>query len=398
MTELEQKAKEINEANNKAIHDLQLENERKLAGFISNSAFEEFKVKTLATLDAMDKELAALKVGTVKGAITDAAKEMAEFRGWMEKSRKMGIAAISGAMGAPEGKVLTIADSTHAGVLAPYEYVENIIKSVTLFSPLRSVANVRQTSAYAAEFPTQSAIGAATWVAESAEKTETTGLTYALTEIPTHEMKILYKATQKMLEDSRFNLEAEISDACGRGFGLLEGTAFYSGNGTTAPQGIITNSTVLADARNVITDNVLSFDDFIGTQYQLASYYAKNAAWLFNRSTMGVVVSLKSATTNTYLLQPSLQAGQPAMILGSPVYEWADFPAITSTTLSDAQLVLAYGDFRQGYTIVDRVDLVIQRLIEKYAEFGMIGFLARKRVGGAVVLPEAIQLLKNQTT
>ena len=140
----------------------------------------------------------------------------------------------------------------------------------------------------------------------------------------------------------------------------------------------------------------------IGTQYQLASPYAKNAVWLLNRSTMGVVVTLKSATTNTYLLQPNLQAGQPPTILGSPVYEWSDFPAITSTALGttpgDGGIVLAYGDFKAGYKIVDRVDVVVQRLIEKYAEFGMIGFLVRRRVGGAVVLPEAIQLLKNITT
>jgi HK97 family phage major capsid protein len=149
----------------------------------------------------------------------------------------------------------------------------------------------------------------------------------------------------------------------------------------------------------VITDNTLAFDDFIGTQYQLANIYAKRAAWVLNRSTLGTCVGLKSATTNTYLLQQNLQLGQPVTILGSPVYEWSDFPAITAATgLTDATMILGYGDFKAGYAIVDRVELYLQRLIEKYAEFGMIGFLARKRVGGVVVLPEAIQLLKNITS
>ena len=120
---------------------------------------------------------------------------------------------------------------------------------------------------------------------------------------------------------------------------------------------------------------------------------------MLNRSSLGVVVGLKSATTNTYLLQPNLQAGQPSNILGLPVYEWTDIPALTAATgITDAAMIAAYGDFRAGYEIVDRVDIVIQRLIEKYAEFGMIGFLVRKRVGGGVILPEAIQLLKNQTS
>ncbi len=395
MTELESKVAEINAANNKAIADFQVENDRKLKEKASDIELKELKAQFDKRLEEHAQEIARLKSPERQLAqIPDREVKAKAFVDFLRKGAQ--------ALTPDERKVLTIADSDHAGVLAPYEYVQEIIKAITLQSPLRQLATIRQTDKYAVDFPTESAIPAATWVAESAEKTETTGLTYALTEIKTFEMKMLLKATQKMLEDSSFNLEAEIADVAARKLGVLEGTAFYSGNGTTAPEGITTNATVLADARNVLTDNTLAFDDFIGTQYQLASAYAKAAAWLMNRSTLGVCVGLKSATTNTYLLQPNLQAGQPAMILGSPVHEWGDFPAVPSTTLSttpgDGGIVLAYGDFRVGYKIVDRVDVFIQRLVEKYAEFGMIGFLVRKRVGGGVVLPEAIQLLKNITT
>jgi len=106
---------------------------------------------------------------------------------------------------------------------------------------------------------------------------------------------------------------------------------------------------------------------------------------------------MKSATTNTYLLVPNLQAGQPANILGSPVYTWAAVPALTSTTAADGVVILLYGDFRQGYTIVDRVGITIQRLNELYAAAGMVGFYVRARVGGGVVIPPAIQMLKNVT-
>lgn len=332
---------------------------------ITKGDLDTFKAKVDDRLNAIDTEMAKAKAPG-RGAIDTTAAEMSSFRGWLDISRKMGIAALAGAQGAPEQKVLTIADTASAGVLAPYEYVNDIIKKITEYSPIRQLATIRQTSAYAVELPTRSAIGVATWVNESAEKTETTGLTYGLVEIPTFEMKILYKATQKMLEDARFNIEAEISDAEGRGFGLLEGTTFYNGNGTTAPEGLITNSTVLADAASVITDNTIAFDDFIKTFYLLASPYAKNGSWVLNRGTLGVVVGLKSATTNTYLLQPNLQAGQPPTILGAPVHECADFPALSASTgIPDAQMILAFGDFRAGYTIVDRVEIYIQRLIEK---------------------------------
>jgi HK97 family phage major capsid protein len=337
-------------------------------------------------MDEHEKEIAKLKTPAIN--VQDGPAPDLKARAFSNFLRK-GI----GGLEPEERKVLTIADTAHAGVLAPPEYVNQIIKNAYLQHPIRTVATVRQTSAYQVELPTETAIGVATWVAESVEKTETTGLTYALTTIVPQEMKILYKATQKMLEDSAFNLEAEIASAVGRAFGNLESTAFYSGNGTTTgPAGMSVDTTVLADTNPMNTHDVLVFDDFLETQYLLASPYIANAAWLLNRATMGSILALKSATTNMYLVQPNLLQGQPAMILGSPVYEWSAVPAWAATA---SQIVALYGDFRQGYCVVDRVDIIIQRLIERYAEFGMIGFLARKRVGGAVVLPEAIQLLSN---
>ena len=380
---------EMNENLNKFIADSQKVHQEFEKGYIHRDTFENEK-KALATR----LEQVELKLQRPPAIPEPKTEQEALHRKVFGKFLRKGL----GALEPEEQKVLTIADSTHAGILASPEYGNMIIKGFTAMHPLRQLAKIRQTSAYAVEEYTETALPVATWVAESAEKTETTGLTYGLTELKTFEMKILLKATQKMLEDSSFNLEQEIADVSGRKMGVLEGTAFYSGNGTTAPEGIITNATVLADAKSVITDNTLAFDDFIATQYLLASPYARNAAWL-NRSSLGVVVGLKSATTNTYLLQPNLQAGQPSNILGSPVYEWTDIPALTAATgITDAAMIAAYGDFRAGYEIVDRVDIVIQRLIEKYAEFGMIGFLVRKRVGGGVILPEAIQLLKNQTS
>lgn len=395
MTELEAKAAEIQTANSKLIAEMQAENERRLKGFVSDAAFADLQATWQKKWDAQEVEIAKLKKPETKSLEIDPTVETKAFSAYLRK----GVSAL----GPEERKVLTIADSTHAGVLAPAEYVNEIIHYASVMHPMRQIATVQQTDRYAVQFPTETAIGVATWVAESGTKSETTGLTYALTTVTPQEMKILYKATQKMLEDSQFNLEAEIAQAVGRAMGTLEGTAFYSGDGsTTGPEGITINSTVLADHRDVATDNTLAFDDFIGVQYQLESPYARNASWVFNRSLMGVVVSLKSATTNTYLLQPNLQAGQPPTILGSPVYEWSDFPAISSTTLSstpgDGGVVLAYGDFRWGYRVVDRVGISIQRLNELYAADGMIGFYARFRVGGGVVVPAAIQLLKNITS
>ncbi len=390
--EIEVKLTEIREADKKAIADFQVENKHALDQKASEVRLAEVKAEFDKKFEAQEVELAKIKAGGLKAPETD--KDRPEHKAYGKFLRK-GIEALS----PDERKVLTIADSTHSGVLAPAEYVKDILHYAYLQHPMRELATVQQTSAFEIQVPVETAIGAATWEAESATKAETTGLTHALVTIIPQEIKILYKATQKMLEDSAFNLEAEIASAVGRAMGTLEGTSIYSGNGTTTGcEGITVNATVLADAFPATADNTLALDDFFKTNYLLASVYAQNGSWVLNRSTMGVIVQLKNATTNQYLLEPSLQKGQPAMLLGHPIYEWADFPAITSTTLTDGQFVAGFGDFKRGYYIVDRVGLTIQRLNELYAAAGMIGFYARARVGGGVVVPEAIQLYKNITS
>lgn len=391
MDELEKKVAEIAEANKKAIADFQTENDRLLKEKASQVKLDELKAAFDKRIEEHELELAKLhKPATAAADDKEADKVYHKaFDTFLRKGY--------GSLSPDERKVLTIADATHAGVLATADYVNQIIHYGYTQHPFRQVANIRTTSKYEVQLPTNDAYGVATWVAESSQKSETTGLTYAITTCIPQERKVLYKATQKMLEDADFNIEAEIAYAVGRAFGDLESTAFYSGNGTTTgPEGINTNATIEADHADLTTDNTIAFDDFIKTQYLLEDPYVANASWLMHRSTLGTCVGLKSATTNTYLLVPNLQQGQPATILGSPVYTWSAITAQADATPGDDEVILFYGDFRQGYTIVDRIDLTIQRLNELYADYGMVGFLARGRVGGAVTVPAAIQKLRNQ--
>ena len=390
MTEQEMTAKieEINAKNNKTIADIQVENDRKLKGFLSDAAFLEHKAQMQKRFDETELELAKLKSTKLEAPNVEPTLHAKAYGKYLRQQD----------LAPEEQKILQIGQPTYAGVLAPPEYVNQILHYAYVQHPIRQVANIRQTDKERVYLPVNDAYGVATWEAELATKTETTGLTYAQTTVIPQETKILYKATQKMLEDSMFNLEVEIAYAAGRAFGNLESTAFFSGNGTTTgPEGINTNAAIEADHIHNVTDNTLAFDDFIITQYTLEEPYIPNASWLMNRTTLGVCVGLKSATTNTYLLVPNLQAGQPSMILGSPVYTWAAVTACAASTgLTDDQIILLYGDFRQGYTIVDRVGMTVQRLNELYAADGVIGFYVRARIGGAVVIPPAIQKLRNQ--
>ena len=92
------------------------------------------------------------------------------------------------AMEADEVKALTVGDSSAAGYLAPNEYVRELIKTLTEISPMRSIARVRTTTSKAIEIPSRTATFSAQWVSEQGTRSETTGYTTKLEQIPTHEL------------------------------------------------------------------------------------------------------------------------------------------------------------------------------------------------------------------
>jgi len=85
----------------------------------------------------------------------------------------------------------------------------------------------------------------------------------------------------------------------------------------------------------------------------------------------------------------SLQGGLTNTILGQPYVEATDMPSIAQNAFP-----VAYGDFRRAYMIVDRVSLAVLRDPFTQATTGNVRYIARRRVGGQVVLPEAINKLK----
>lgn len=380
---------------NKSLMDIRTKFEDFEKGRIAKADYDTFVDKINKHMDAVDKKLADLQKPSIRDVKDAFDEKKARYNETFFKALRYGESKL-----APEEvKVLQVAQDTYAGYLAPEEFVNRIIEIQAATNPMRQLASVMRTSKWEVDIPYESAIPAANWVAENGTKSETTGLTVGLYQIKPQEMYHLFKATRKMLDDASFNIEEWIASVSARKFGVLEATAMYSGNGTTTgPEGITANATVAADHRDVATDNTLAAADFLTCQFDLESYYMPNSTWVMNRATMGVIASLKNATTNAYLLQPDFQKGFPFQLLGRPVVEWADFPAITSTTLTDGQIVCAFGDFRQGYLIVDRLDMEVQRLNELYAANGVVGFGITKRVGGGVILPAAIQLLQNITS
>jgi len=290
-------------------------------------------------------------------------------------------------MAPEEVKALTVGTAATAGNLAPAEYVNELIKAIAEISPVRSVARVRQTSNKEIEVPSKTATFAAAWTAEGGTRTETTGYTTSLNTIPTHELYALVDISGALLEDSVFDLEAEMNTEFAEQFAKAEGAAFLTGNGTNKPTGILDGSTVASTTAAAAA--AIATDDLMDLVHGLQSEYARNAAFMLNRTTLGEIRKLKD-TAGQYIFQTGFsgQSGLPNTILGHAYVEAVDMADIAASAKP-----VVFGDYRRGYMIVDRVALSVLRDPYSQASTGNVRYIARRRVGGEVVLAEAMRAL-----
>ena len=291
-------------------------------------------------------------------------------------------------MAPEEVKALTVGTAATAGNLAPAEYVNELIKVISEISPVRSVARVRQTSNKEIEVPSKTATFAAAWTAEGGSRTETTGYTTSLNTIPTHELYALVDISGALLEDSVFDLEAEMNTEFAEQFAKAEGAAFLTGNGTNKPTGILDGTTVASTTAAAAA--AIATDDLMDLVHGLQSEYARNAAFMLNRTTLGEILKLKD-TAGQYIFQTGFsgQSGLPNTILGHAYVEAVDMADIAASAKP-----VVFGDYRRGYMIVDRVALSVLRDPYSQASTGNVRYIARRRVGGEVVLAEAMRALK----
>jgi HK97 family phage major capsid protein len=260
-------------------------------------------------------------------------------------------------------------------------------------SPMRAIANIETISSDAIEYPRDDDQTSSGWVGEEDTRSETGTPKVGVQRIPVQELYALPKITQKLLEDSAFDVAGWLGRKTGDKFGRDEATAFVAGNGVKRPRGFLTYAagTYVAGGSGVIqqvaagTGGQVAFDDLINLMTTLKEYYLNGAIWLMQRATVGKVMLLKDGV-GQYIWQPNAQAGKPSVLLGYDVRQAADMPAITGSALP-----IAFGNFKMGYTIVDR--LGISTLRDPYSAKPFVQFYSRKRVGGDVTNFEAIKLL-----
>ncbi len=300
-----------------------------------------------------------------------------------------------------EQKVLTVANDTTGGYLAPPTFLAEIIKAVVLFSPMRSLVSVRNIGTGELQQPKRTTSASASWMSEIGTRSETTNPAWGMLKIPVHELYAEARVSTANLEDSAFNLEEQLNQEFSEQFGVAEGLAVISGTGVGKPLGFLDANaagpstpiayTISGGASTIAGASGVQADGLVNLYHELKSPYAMNASWALNRGSLGKVRLLKD-TVGQFLWLPGIAMGAPPTILGSPYTECPDMPDQGSGTFP-----IAFGDWKRAYTLVDRMELAVTRDPYTVAAAGQVKFSARRRVGGQVILGEAMRLLKCST-
>jgi HK97 family phage major capsid protein len=265
----------------------------------------------------------------------------------------------------------------------PETFNRELIRNLVEVSPIRRLARVQTVAGNPVLLPKRTANLTAQWVAETVQH-DLSEPSYEQQSVGIFEARVSVEVSNQLLEDSAFDLAAELARDFAEEFARLEGEAFVRGNGTTQPEGILTSSDfVSTDAAGAITA-----DHLIDLYHSVPAVYSANGTWAMDRATFGAVRKLKATGTGNYLWADSLQPGNPPSLLGRPVVE---VPGLVTQGGSPSEVVVIFGDFNAAYRVFDRIGLQVMRDPFSAARRSIVTFHARKRVGGALVRGDALR-------
>lgn len=302
-----------------------------------------------------------------------------------------------------ERKALSSGSDPDGGYLIDAEMDTDIDRIAETISGLRSVANVRAigSAKYQKFMKTRGVSGG--WLAEAADSDESTEPQFSRIEIEAFKMYAEPWVPNEMLEDAFYDLEGDLAMEAGITFGETEGAAFITGNGVGRPRGIAAYTMaanasyawgkvgyIASGAAGAFASSAPA-DKLVDLQHALKPQYRPGAVWLMNDATLGTARQMKDGSGSYYLWQPDPTAGFGGRFLGSPVVIDDNVADIAANSLS-----IAYGNFKRGYTIVDRRGIAVIR--DPFTKKGVTKFHFSKRVGGGITNFEAIKFMKFATS
>lgn len=386
--------KRLLEEKGRAFEEYKKQNDERLAALGKGGSTEDFEAK-LKKFDERIEELTnSIKAGENERARlgNPGAAETGdpEYKaGFVKFMRKGDVSAI-------EAKSVNTGADADGGFAVPEQVDTSILQLLGKETPMRSVCG--QITVGTEDYKKLVSLGGAGsgWVGETDARPETANPKLAQVAPFFGEIYANPAATQKSLDDVFFNVESWLTEEVAQEFTEKENGAFTSGDGVKKPKGF------LAYANAATGDAVRAFgtlqfilsggaaaitpDGLLDLVYALKRGYRQNAAFILNNLTVATVRKLKDSEGN-YIWQPGLQAGQPDRLLGYQAVENDDMPDVAANALA-----MAFGDFRRGYLIADRVGIRVLR--DPYTNKPFVQFYTTKRVGGGVVDSNAIKLMK----
>lgn len=379
--------------------------------------FDELKSSNDQSLDAIKGELATTKDTVQKQAETivelqqykndldaelkkqgrlgaqadDAKSEHAKaFGNFIRKGDETDLAEL-------ERKALNLGTDADGGYAVAEELDRNILELLRDGTPMRSVCNVITVGSDDGYKKLVDLRGASSgWVGETAARPETN--TPQLQPI-TPTMGEIYanpQATQKSLDDVWFNAEQWLANSVALEFMEQENTAFTTGNGTNKPIGFLSGPTAAtADGARAFgtLEHMVSgasgdivADDIIKLIYKLKAGYRNGAIFMGGTGVLSDLMLLKDGN-GQYLWRPGLEIGQSSTLRGHSYVENEDMPDKAAGANA-----LAFGNFRRGFTIVDRIGTRVLR--DPFTNKPYVGFYTTKRVGSMLEDSQAIKLLQ----
>ena len=339
----------------------------------------------------LDRVLVAGNRPALSGAVAEPGGQAAKFVDqYLRKGIETGVElkAVSG---------ITPGDGGYA---VPREIDAAIDATLKSISPIRAIANVVRVGSAGYRKLVSTGGVASGWAAEDAARPETGTPSFAEIAPPMGDLYANPAASQAMLDDASFGIEAWLPGEIAMEFARAEGAAFVNGDGVNQPKGFLAAPTAAtADAARafgtlqyVASGAAGAFpasnpqDRLVDLVHSLRPAYRQGAVWTMNSATLAVIRKMKTSD-GAFIWQPGMAAGQPATLLGYPVIEAEDMPDIAAGSLS-----IAFGNFRLGYLIAERGETCILR--DPFTHKPFVHFYATKRVGGTVSNSEAIKLLK----
>lgn len=382
------------DAINKLIEDTRKKYDDKLEGKTTEADFKAYEQKALAAEKALQERIDTLETKLKRPGLENP-EQKADIPGATEykKSffnylRTTKMVMDEKAEKYFEERKALVSDTT-GQILIPEEIEAEIYRALPKINVVRKYATVRPITSNRIRRRSMTEVEMGWGKLELGKEPVETDVVPSEAYQYVEDLEGLARIGKNELADSDVSLEAIIVDSFGRAKAETEETAFVKGTGhaNEQPDGITLGTTV-TDVNTHASDAVV-FDDFLNLIYAVPAQYRRNGVMLAASTTMKAMRKLKDLD-GQYLWQPSVQAGQPASIMGYPIEAQEDLDPLT-TALGD---IAVFGDIKAGYRILDRQGMMVQRLIEVYATAGLIGILVSSRVTGGVIRADALRILK----